>query len=170
MYVAYFFGRFINFLLGYSTRTLLISCSDIPPEGTGAAAGPAVSSVTLLTSSSQLDSIGTESVALTALIRDVNNNLMRDVSVTFRANSGSIQVVRGTTDDTGTATAALGTGGNPANRDITVTATGGPITAQTVVNVRGTIITIDGLSTTTRGQTVELTGTLFDSSGAKDKY
>ena len=90
---------------------------------------------------------------------------MRDVSVTFRANSGSIQVVRGTTDDTGTATAALGTGGNPANRDITVTATGGSITAQTVVNVRGTIITIDGLSTTTIGQTVELTVTLLDSSG-----
>ncbi|MEE9436869.1 MAG: hypothetical protein V3V37_09300, partial [Candidatus Adiutricales bacterium] len=70
-----------------------ISCSDIPPEGTGAAAGPAVSSVTLLTSSPQLDSIGTESVSLTALIRDVNNNLMRDFSVTFSANSGSIQVV-----------------------------------------------------------------------------
>ena len=147
-----------------------ISCSDIPPEDTGAAAtvaaDPTVSSLILLSSSPQLDSIGTESVTLTALIRDENNNLMEDVSVTFSANSGAIQVVRSTTDATGTATASLGTAGNPANRDITITATGGSITASTIVAVRGTIIDIDGLSTTTLNQKVDLTVTLLDSSGA----
>ena len=158
-----------------------ISCSDVPPESTGdgsgggavaagtgdngAAASSTVASLILLSSSPQLDSDGMESVTLTTLIRDANNNLMSDVSVTFSADSGAIQVVRGVSEDAGTATATLTTAGNQANRDIAVTATSGSITAQTIVAVRGTNINIDGLSTTTIGQTVDLTVTLLDSSG-----
>ena len=66
----------------------------------------AANTLELLVSSPQLDSDDSEQVTLTALARDVNNNAIPNVNVTFAASSGLIIPVSGTTDANGRATAA----------------------------------------------------------------
>src|SRR5262249_676931 len=97
----------------------------VTASGTG---GPVASRIDLVVRSPQLDSDGTQSVTLTALVRDGANNVLSGIPVSFKApppSSASIQVTSGTTGATGTASALLTTGGDPSNRTITVTATTG---------------------------------------------
>ena len=123
----------------------------------------------LLVSSPQLDSDinldSPETVTLTALVRDVNNNFVADVQVTFAASSGGIQVINGTTDASGRATATLKTAGDPSNREIEVTATAGALTSTNTVTVTGTTVTLSGTSTLVLGQTTTLSILLQDSKG-----
>ncbi len=96
------------------------------------------STIDLLVSSAQMNSDGVNSITLTALVRDANNNFVSGQEVTFAADSGGIQVTNGITDESGSATAELSTAGNPANRIIRVTATAGTLTAGNSVEVSGT--------------------------------
>jgi protocatechuate 3,4-dioxygenase beta subunit len=125
----------------------------------------AATSLDLLVSSPQLDSDDSQTVTLTALVRDQNNNFVPDVSVTFAANSGGVQVTNDTTDVTGTATALLSTAGDPTNRTIDVTATVGTLTSSNTVTVTGTSLALSGTSTLVLGQTATLSILLQDSGG-----
>ena len=120
------------------TGTLSITVT--PPAG--------ATSIALLVSSPQLDSDGTDTVTLTALVRNTSNNFVQGAAVSFairQGDSGGIQVVRAATDATGTATALLTTGGDPANRTINVTATTGTLPPATnMVDVTGTTLTLSG--------------------------
>jgi hypothetical protein len=123
------------------------------------------SDLELLVSSPQLDSDGSETVTLSALVRDANNNFVEGVNVNFAADSGGILVVQRTTDPSGTALAQLETAGDPSNRVITVTATTGTLTSTNLVNVTGTTVTISGASTLVLGQRIILSLLLRDSGG-----
>jgi ethanolamine utilization microcompartment shell protein EutS len=128
--------------------------------------GNVASDIQLLVSSPQLDSDGVETVTLTALVRDSNNNLLPDVHVTFSTeDSAAIQVTRGTTDETGTAEAILSTGGDPSNRTITVRAIAGILVSENTVQVSGTTITFSGNNSLAHDETASLSILLRDSSG-----
>ncbi|MEQ9480248.1 MAG: Ig-like domain-containing protein [Algiphilus sp.] len=63
-----------------------------------------------------------QGIVLTAQVRDAANRLVSGASVDFAATSGALQVVSGTTDSQGRASAILTTGGDASLRDITVLA------------------------------------------------
>jgi hypothetical protein len=125
----------------------------------------AADSLELLVSSPQMDSDGSETITLTALVRDTNNNFLAGIPVTFSADSGGIEVTNGTTDAAGTATAQLRTAGDPTNRTITVTATSGGLTSTNSVQVSGTTIAISGVNSLVLGGTTTLSILLQDSGG-----
>jgi hypothetical protein len=122
-------------------------------------------SLELLVSSPQMDSDGSEKVTLTALVRDINNNFVASVAVTFAATSGGIQVTSGTTDASGRATAVLETAGDPTNRLIDLTALAGTLISANTVTVTGTTITLSGTNTLVLNQTTTLSILLRDSAG-----
>jgi len=128
----------------------------------------AATDIKLLVSSPQINSDGSETVTLTALVRDFNNNLLSDVDVTFGTTPGSsaaIQVTRGTTDTTGTAEALLTTGGDFSNRVIELVATAGSLTGRNDVEVSGTTIAISGVNSLVLGGSTTLSILLQDSGG-----
>jgi hypothetical protein len=127
--------------------------------------GTAASNIQLLVSSPQMDSDGLETVTLTALVRDENNNFISGADVTFKSDSGGIQVGNGSTDAAGTATAQLSTAGDPSNRSITVTATSGDLTSTNNVQVSGTTIAISGANSLVLRGTTTLSILLQDSGG-----
>ncbi|MEO8463982.1 MAG: Ig-like domain-containing protein [Gammaproteobacteria bacterium] len=114
-----------------------------------------VGTLTLLTSSPQIPSDGTSAATITALVRDVNNNVMPDVAVTFQANSGALTLpVSAKTDQNGVLAATLNTAGDPTNRAISVTAqAGGSAQATVTVNIIGTALVITGPSSLPLGST-----------------
>ena len=98
---------------------------------TSPAASPA--SVTLSLSAATLpnNANGTTvpGVTVTALVRDANGNAVADVPVTLAVRpvemaefNGALQILRGTTDSTGTAIAILTNGGNTSTRELSLSA------------------------------------------------
>lgn len=156
---------------------MLSACGSGGSGGGGSAEAPdanaLVRSLQLLVSSPQLPSSqGTdgeaESVTLTAIAKNEENNLLQGVDVRFAADGGNLQVMRSTTDASGTAEALLTTVGNPTNRAITVSAsagTGGGVTDTNAVAVVGTRIDITGVRSTVLGEAVNLTINVTDSEG-----
>lgn len=104
-------------------------------------------------------------VQLTAIIRDANNNVVSGQAVSFSADSGALQVTQSTTDDAGTATAVLTTGGNPQNRVINVTATSGSGSDALQINVVGTTLALTGPSALALNDTGIYTAILNDAGG-----
>jgi hypothetical protein len=145
----------------------LIACGgSTDTAGTGGdTTTTTAASLDLLPSSSTLNSNGAQTVTLTALAKDSNNNTLSGQAVSFSATSGALTVVSNTTDASGQATATLGTGGDKTNRTITITATCGSITAITTVNVIGTTIDISGQDSVGSGAQAIYTITLKDSAG-----
>ena len=128
-----------------------------------------VPSITLIVSPAQLPSaantVATGST-ITAIVKDSNNNLVPNVSVTFSASAGAIGPVNGgVTDANGTATAVLTAAGDPANQTITVTAVVDTASAQIKVPETGSNISITGVSTVSSGGTASYTVKLVDSAG-----
>lgn len=137
--------------------------------GTGGDGGgdgnTSASNLTLLASSPQLGSSGSAAVTITAIIKDGSNNLLADVPVVFSADSGSLAVTQGTTDDSGQAIASLNPGGDFTNRTITVNATTGSLNGAVNISVTGTGLAISGENSATLGDTAPLIVTLTDSAG-----
>jgi hypothetical protein len=102
--------------------------------------------ISLTTSAPQIPSDGSKSATITALVRNAQNEAVPGVTVNFSPSSGVVSGSPSTTDANGQATATLGTGGDPTNRSITVTATAGSSTKQITVNVVGTTLSISGPS------------------------
>lgn len=121
--------------------------------------------VELVSSSSSVNSATSSTVTLTATVKDANNNVMEGQKVSFSADSGSLQVVAGTTDASGQATALLSAGGNKALRSIRVEAKSGTPIGVVNVNVVGNTLTVAGTPSPQRGQTFTLSFVLKDSGG-----
>lgn len=130
--------------------------------------------VTVLASSPQMPSNGSNAVTVTAIVRNANNQLMPNVAVNFIASSGGItpvqttagaaaSVVAGTTDANGTAAASLTPAGDPTNRVIAVTASAGAASGTVNVAVVGTTLTITGQSSLVLGSSSTYTVALTDS-------
>jgi len=122
--------------------------------------------LTLLTSDPALDSDGSETATITALVRDDDNNVMEDVAIAFSADSGSLIVTQpATTDASGTLTAALTPGGNSTNRTISITATADTLSASISVAVTGTLVTISGPQSLPVGQSSSYNLLVTDAGG-----
>jgi hypothetical protein len=134
-----------------------------------------VASIALVTNMPQIPSNGSTPATITAIAKNANNSIVSGVPVVFATNSGVIapvatatgtDVTPGTTDTTGAAAASLSTPGDPTNRDITVTASVGNISAQVVVAVVGTSISLTGPASLIEGSTGTFNVSLTDSAGA----
>ena len=105
---------------------------------------PVVASLDLFVNTQQLASSGADSVDITVLAKDENNNLLSGVDIIFSASSGALVVTQAQTADDGKATATLTTEADPENRTITVTASNGVLEDFVDVVVTGTSITFNG--------------------------
>jgi hypothetical protein len=121
--------------------------------------------ISLITSLPQIPSDGSKSAALTALVRDANNNVVSGTTVIFVSTSGALTVTQAVTDASGTATATLNAGTDPTNRTITVTATAGTAIATLTVNVTGTTLSLNGPANLVLGNSGSYDVLLTSSSG-----
>ena len=148
---------------------ILAGCNEdnafFDTTGTGTDTETSAESITMLASSPQLGSSGSDSVTITAIVKDGLNNLLAAVPVVFTADSGSLSVIQSITDDAGQAIATLDPGGDFTNRTITVTATTGNLSEAVDVNVTGTSLAISGENSATLGDTTSFIITLTDSDG-----
>ncbi len=128
---------------------------------------PVPASIDLLVSNAQLNSVVSppETVTLTAIVKDSSNRTIKGQTVSFTADSGTLTVTGETTGDNGSVTATLGTGNDPTNRVIHLTATCGSVSATNTVTVTGTTLSISGSPSLSFGASVPLTVFLKDSAG-----
>lgn len=162
---------------------LLAACSgggSISDQGSGGSSSGGTSvtaaKLTLLASAPQLSSSASEvgdGVTLTAILKDVNNNVVPGVSVLFSTpDSAEINVSNpAVSDGNGRVTAILTTGGDPRNRTVTVTASaagpsGSPIAVSVPVQIVGTTLSISGADSTQLNVDTPYTVLLADSEGA----
>lgn len=129
------------------------------------------SSLTLLASSPQLASDAddvTEGVTLTAIVKDVNNNVLPGVTVLFStADSAALNVVNpAITDANGRVQAILTTDGDPQNRNIVVAASAGMLLKTQTVSVVGTRLDVTGPDFVQFNVPTAYTALLTDAAGA----
>ncbi len=160
-------GKIIKTFFATIVSMMLVACGD---NGNFFTAGTSNSTntagvLTLLVSSPQLGSSGSNATVVTALVKDSSNRLLPDIDVTFSASSGSINTTQGTTDASGKATALLDPGSDKSNRTITVTATTGTASQSTTVDVTGTNISVSGDTSIVLNASLDLVITLKDSDG-----
>lgn len=140
--------------------------------GPGQSASEEPASLELFASSVQLPSSGTDQIELIALVRNEQNILMEGVDVSFSANANSaLEIAAGqnVTAADGTARALLSTGGNPENREITVTAEVGSanvLTQQLIIDVVGTSLNVNGPGSVIINDPAPITIVLVDSDGS----
>ncbi|MES1926351.1 Ig-like domain-containing protein [Salinisphaera sp. T31B1] len=142
------------------------SDNDSDPDP-GDPTAPVAAGITLLSSTPSLPSAASsaaDGTTLTAIVRDANNNVVEGQAVRFAASSGVIERVDDSTQANGTASAILYTGGNPANRTITVTANAGSESDTIDIPVVGTTLALSGPQSIAQGNQADFTATLLDSS------
>jgi hypothetical protein len=162
------FSRPVLLLICFALFCCLSGCGGskdeaIPGTTDTTPTAPAAATLDLLVSSSTLNSSGTPTVTLTAIVKDSSNRALEGQTVSFSATSGILVVNSTTTDASGQATATLSTGGDKSNRNITVTATSGSVSNTNTVSVMGTAINISGPDSVGYGSTASYTITLKDS-------
>ncbi len=116
----------------------------------------------------ELGSGKTDRIELSALVRDKNNILMKDVKVQFSVNNqGSLRIESDQTGTDGVAKAYLSSSNDFSLRDLTVTAAAGSEnkTAQLTIKVTGTDISGIVPSAVVLNSTAELIFTLTDADG-----
>ena len=112
----------------------------------GDSGAPTAAAISLFASSQQIASSGSDTVNLTTIAKDENNNLVEGVTITFSASSGQIEVVNSVTGVDGQATAILKTNNEPTNRTISITSISGQVNDTVDVQVTGTSINLTGSS------------------------
>lgn len=113
--------------------------------------------------------VGTSRIAssnITAIVKNDNGVLMEGVDVDFAASgNGTLQILQGTTDTAGTASARLSSPTDLRNRTVTVTATAGEQQSTVDVDFIGTQLNITGPASVPQGSSPTFTATLTDSQG-----
>ncbi len=108
--------------------------------------GPNVDVLSLFANTQQLASSGAQEIELTAIVKDMNNNLVEGATVSFATDSGQIEVTKAVTEKDGQASALLRTLDEPSNRIIEVTANSDGKSDLVNVEVLGTTIQLTGSS------------------------
>lgn len=121
-----------------------------------------VAALTITTSTPTIPSDGSALADITVYAKNSSNQFISGVPVSFSATSGGLTVASSATDVSGTATAKLGSAGDPSRRTITVTATSGTVTASVKVDVGGSALSVQGPAALTANQTGNYTVTLVD--------
>lgn len=144
--------------------------------GDGDDAGPGgPAKISLVASSLQLPSDANSTAAgitLTAIVKDADNVVVPDVTVTFSTpDSASLTVPSpAQTNSNGVIEANLSTGDDPSNRSITVTArvttATGTISDSVVIQVSGTSLVISGPDATQINEPTPYTAVLTNAAGA----
>ncbi len=142
----------------------------VPLPTTTTTSGPAVASVQLLVSSTQIPSSGASTVDLTAIVLSATKQTISGKTVTFSTATDATAFVNnisasGVSDLNGLVTAKLNVGASKANRTVTVSAAADSVAANNTVDVTGTTITISGNSSLAFGATTTLTFSVKDSAG-----
>ena len=143
--------------------------------GGAAASGAGIGTVQVVGSTTTINSDGKTPVDLTVFVTSGSNVAAKNVLVDLSASDPTgapggvrVEVLRGTTDSTGTATARLTVLSDPRSRDITVVANaGGVASAPLKIRVGGTTLNASGPSAISlSGATISnYTVSLKDSSG-----
>lgn len=134
--------------------------------------GPAVASIQLLASSTQIASSGANTVDLTAIVLTSTRQTISGKLVTFSTGAPTETAfvnnisASGISDVNGIVTAKLNLGGNKSNRTITVSATADSTTGTNNIDVTGTTISISGNGSLAFGASTTLTLSAKDSAGA----
>lgn len=125
-----------------------------------------IGSLKISASPVQMGTSNSSASEILVFARDSNNVLAENVPVTFSVDAdATLQVLRGTTDETGTAEAILSTPQNPKNRPATVTAAAGGVESTITINITGTTLALDGPTNISVGNTAAFTANLMDSTG-----
>ena len=131
----------------------------------GGTADTSVASVSMIADSPQIGTAPAAETDITAIVKDGSNRAVDGQTVSFTASSGLLVIEQGTTDGSGKAIATLSPGSDASNRDITVTATAGTITASYTVKVIGSTVGVTGPSSVVFGSNADLSITVRDSAG-----
>jgi len=148
------------------------ACNGNITGNCGAAGGPTgVATIQLIASAAELlsDQTNTNSVQISAIVRDTSNNIVAGSDLVFSASSGTVEEVNlGVTNASGIAEAFLKSFGDISNRTITVTVQE-PISGvtQTIdIEVVGTTLEITGPTNVALDDTATLTLSLTDGNNA----
>lgn len=124
-----------------------------------------IASLLLTSSGGTLASSGGTAVNVIAFVKDANNAIVPNASVTFSADSGALGATKVNTNAQGQATVSLSTGGDASLRTIKVSATAGAQTASTDISVSGTKLAVNAFSSINLKTTTDMVVKLVDSSG-----
>ncbi|SFY34310.1 Ig-like domain (group 1) [Janthinobacterium lividum] len=124
-----------------------------------------IASLLLTSSGGTLASSGGTAVNMIAFVKDANNAVVPNASVTFSADSGALGATKVNTNAQGQALVSLNTGGDASLRTIKVTASAGAQTASTDIGVSGTRLVISAFSTVNLKTSTDMVVKLVDSSG-----
>lgn len=124
-------------------------------------------SVEVLASGTTIGTASTESMTLTATVKDANNVALSGVAVVWSTDSGTLTGQSSTTDSNGVATATFGPGSDASNRVARVRVVSGSVQGALDVAISGTSIAAAGTTTLSQGATSVLTFTVTDSVGTK---
>ena len=134
--------------------------------------GPVADSISLFASSQQIASSGAQTVTLTAIAKDGNNNLLKGVKINFAADSGALEKVldaEGNSSDVtgpdGKLTIKLSTLAEPTNRIITTTVNSGDKSDSLEIQVVGTAVSLTGSSSLALNDTNDYIIKVLDSDG-----
>jgi hypothetical protein len=141
--------KFTGWLAVLACSSLLAACGGgggSPGSNSNGVAPSKAATVVLVASAATMESSGIDGteVTLTAVVKDANNNVLPNETVSFKADSGSVSNTNRTTDSAGQVVEKLSTKGNTTPRKITVTASAGSATSApvtiTVVNAVPTLV------------------------------
>lgn len=134
-----------NTILSAVLALALVACGGdkafVPPPdaGGGGAPPPAAAAALIITSNTPSIPVdGSSAAEISALVVDGNNVVIPGAVVAFSTSSGALSAGSAVTAGNGIALVTLTTGGNPAPRNITVTATSGPFSQSVSVSVGAT--------------------------------
>lgn len=134
--------------------------------GTGGTTDTSAKSLEVSASSRQLGSSGDKPVTISAIAKDVNNNVLKDATVQFSVNNEATIEADTSTATTGVKTALLTPGlENPENRTVTVTIKSGTLLKTLDIAITGTTLVVDGPARITLNTPTTFTAKLKDSAG-----
>lgn len=134
--------------------------------GTGGTTTTSAKSLEVSASSRQLGSNGDKPVTISAIAKDVNNNVLKDTTVQFSVNSDATIEADEATATSGVKTAKLTPGlENPENRNVTVTVKAGTLVKTIDIAITGTTLVLDGPARITLNTPTTFTAKLKDSAG-----
>ena len=136
-----------------------------PPPGTVTGVQPA--SIKAKFDRPQVNSDAKSPVTITALVRDANQNALKDQAVTFTTTDTGVTLtaLSDKTDATGKVSATLAPDIDPTNRTIIITATAGILSDPIQITVVGTTISVSGSNSIVNETSTPVTILLKNSAG-----
>ncbi|MEW6991088.1 Ig-like domain-containing protein [Colwelliaceae bacterium 6441] len=124
-----------------------------------------VATVSLFANTQQIASSGADEITLTAIVKDIDNNLMEGARVIFSADSGDILPEAEFTGPEGRIKATLSTLNAPENRTIQITAISDLVEDSVNVQVVGTTVSLTGSSSLAINDESQYSVVVLDSDG-----